>query len=320
MRAIVVKQFGGPEALEVGELPDPQPSADEVLVRVRAAGVNPVDSYIRTGTYAIKPNLPYTPGADAAGDVVAVGANVSDLKPGERVYVAAARPGSYAELIAAPRDRVWRLPERLSYAQGAAVGVPYATAWRAVHDKAQARPGEWMLVHGASGAVGSAAVQMGVALGLRVIGTASSEAGQALVRRLGADAVLDHRDDGHMARALELTGGRGLDVIVELLANVNLAKDLPSLARNGRVIVVGNRGTVEINPRDLMGRDARVEGFVLFNASSEELRRIHAGLGAGFASGTLSPVIGREFPLEQAAEAHRAVMESGMPGKVVLVA
>lgn len=319
MRAIVVRQFGEPDVMKLEQVEDPRPGPGEVLVRARASGVNPVDSYVRSGNYANLPPLPYTPGADAAGEVAALGEGVEGLAVGQRVYVTAARPGSYAELLAAPRERVFALPDPLSFEQGAAVGVPYATAYRAIHDKGHGQSGEWLLVHGASGAVGTALVQMGRLIGMRVIGTAGTEAGRELAARVGAELVLDHRDPEHLRRAVEATGGRGLDLIVELLANVNLGHDLPALARNGRVVVVGSRGAVEITPRDLMSRDASVTGLTLFNASAEDLQRIHRALAAGFQSGALAPAIDKSFPLAEAAAAHRAVMEQGHAGKLVLV-
>jgi NADPH:quinone reductase len=319
MRAIVVREFGQPEVMTLEQVDEPTPGRGEVLVRTRAIGVNPVETYVRAGNYATLPSRPYTPGADAAGEVAALGEGVDDLAVGQRVYVTAARPGAYAELVAAARERVFDLPEQLSFEQGAAVGVPYATAYRALHDKGQARPGEWLLVHGASGAVGTALVQMGRQLGMRVIGTAGTEPGRALASAVGAEHLLDHRQPDHLQRALELTGGRGIDLIVELLANVNLGKDLPALARQGRVVVVGSRGTVEITPRDLMSRDATVTGMTLYNATPEDLRRIHHGLAAGFRVGALAPVIDRSFPLAEAPGAHRAVMEAGHAGKIVLV-
>jgi len=318
MKAIVVREFGDPAVMKVEDAPDPKPGAGDVLVRIRAAGVNPVETYIRSGNYARKPELPFTPGGDGAGEVAAVGEGVKRVKPGDRVYLSGGR-GTYAELCVAPESSVFPLADQLSFEQGAAVGTPYATAWRAIHIKAQAQPGEWMLVHGATGAVGSAAVQIGKALGARVIGTAGSAEGRRLVEQLGADAVLDHKDEGHLQNVAELTGGRGADVIVELLANVNLGKDLPALAPGGRVVVVGSRGTVEVNPRDLMQKEGRIEAVMLFNATPEETKRTHAGLAAGFANGTLSPVIARRFTLAEAPAAHEAVLEGNHHGKIVLV-
>jgi NADPH2:quinone reductase len=320
MRAIVARAFGEPDVLRLEEVAEPAPGPGEVLVRVAAAGVNPVDGYMRTGTYAIKPELPWTPGSDGAGEVVALGQGIAEPAVGSRVYLwTPSGRGTYAELVAAPRERVFALPDRLSFEQGAAVGVPYATAYRALHDKGLARPGEWVLVHGATGAVGTALVQLALRHGMQVVATAGSAAGEARLRDAGVRHVVDHGDPEHLARARDVTGGAGLDLIVELLANVNLGRDLGALARRGRVVVVGSRGSVEINPRDLMSRDAWVVGMTLFNATAEEVTALHAGLRAGFADGTLAPVVGRRFPLAEAAEAQRAVLAAGAHGKVVLI-
>lgn len=310
MKAIVVHQFGGPEVLQLEEVPDPQPGPGQVLVRLRAAGVNPVETYIRSGGYARLPTLPYIPGSDGAGEVVA---DAGDFHAGDRVYVAGAP--TYAELVAAPVAAVWPLPERSDFAQGAAIGVPYGTAYYAVHQSAQTRPGDWVLVHGASGAVGTAAVQIAAAHGARVVGTAGTPAGTDLVLEQGAETVVGHAD---LQQAVAATGGHGFDVIVEMLANVNLGKDLPALAPGGRVIVVGSRGTVEINPRDLMSRGASVRGFIRGAGGPAEDRRVHLALGAGLRNGTLTPIVVRRFPLADAAAAQATVLGAGALGKIVL--
>jgi NADPH2:quinone reductase len=211
------------------------------------------------------------------------------------------------------------LPERVSFAQGAGVNVPYATAYRALYNRAHGQPGETVLVHGASGGVGIAAVQMARAGGLTVIGTAGTEKGRKLALEQGAHHVVDHRKEGYAEEIMELTKGRGVDVILEMLANVNLAKDLTLLALRGRVVVIGNRGSIEINPRATMQRDLSILGLTLMNATKEELVGIHAALVAGLESGTLNPVVGREMPLAEAALAHRAVMEPGAYGKIILI-
>ena len=318
MRAIVVREFGGPEVMKLEDVPPPSVGPGQILIRIRAIGVNPVDTYIRSGMYARKPNLPYTPHADIAGIVESVGSGVTTVKPGDRVY-AYMVDGGGAELARADEWQVQRLPDRASFQQGAAIGVPYGTAWRALFLKAKSRPGETVLVHGASGGVGTAAVQIARAYGMRVIGTAGTDNGVRLVREQGAHEVLNHRDADYLTKIPGLTGGRGADVILEMLANVNLDRDLDVLAPHGRVMIIGNRGRVEIDPRKMMGKDGAVLGMTLFNTTREEFQEIHAGLVAGLENGTLSPVIGREFPLEQAAQAHVAVMEPGAFGKIVLL-
>lgn len=254
MRAIVVRQFGDPEVLREEELADPSPEPGEVLVRIEAAGVNPVDTYVRSGAYERLPELPYIPGGDGAGVVVQTGDGVDRLREGDRVYVAGAAGGSLtgctATLTAKPCSQVHPLPEGISFAQGSAVGVPFATAYRALFHKAEMKAGETLLIHGASGGVGIAAVQLAVAAGVRVAGTASSEEGRGVVRAQGAERVLDHRSPEYLDELLQWTGGRGVDGILEMAAHVNLGNDLRIAARGGRVVIVGCRGPAQIQPRE----------------------------------------------------------------------
>ena len=319
MKAIRVHGFGGPEVLRLEEVPTPQPGPGEVLVRMHAIGVNPVETYIRAGKYARLPALPYTPGNDGAGVVEQIGDSVTRFKPGDRVYTAGSISGTYAEFALCKTEQVHQLPANVSFAQGSAMGTPYATAYRGLFQRADAKPGETVLVHGASGGVGTAAVQLARACGLRVFGTAGSDQGRKLAREQGAHEVFDHRAPDQFEQIMKATDGRGVDVIVELLANVNLAKDLTILAKSGRVAIIGSRGRVEIDPRDAMQRDADLRGMVLPNTPPAEMASIHAALVAGLEKGTLRPVIGKEFPLAEAAEAHRAVMGSGAFGKIVLL-
>ena len=319
MKAIIVDSYGGPEVMRLGEIADPVPAEGQVLVRLHAAGVNPVDTYIRSGLYSRPTPPPYTPGIDGSGVVEAVGPGVKHRKTGDRVYVAWSLTGTYAEKVLCSEAQTHRLPEGISFGQGAALGVPYGAAYRALFQKAHAVAGENLLVHGASGGVGIAAVQLARAAGMWVIATAGSDQGRRLVSEAGAHAVLDHHDANHLAKALEQTCGAGLDVILEMLANVNLGADLRALATGGRVVVVGSRGKVEIDPRDAMMREAVIMGMTLFKASDRELASIHAGLVAGLENGTLRPVVSRELPLAEAARAHHEVMETSTLGKIVLV-
>ena len=307
MKAIRVHEFGGPEVMKLEEVPDIEAGPHQVIVHIRA------------GMHARKPPLPYTPGSDAAGDVVAVGEGVRRFKAGDRVYTSGSLTGAYAEQALCEENQVHRLAERVSYQQGAAVNVPYATAYRALFQRAQAQPGEAVLVHGASGGVGTGAVQLARAAGFTVIGTGGTERGRELVKENGAHHVLDHSAADYLDQLMQLTDGRGVDVILEMLANVNLAKDLTVLAPRGRVVVIGNRGTIEINPRDAMGRDATILGMSLFNASERELAIIHAALVAGLERGTLNPVAGQELTLADAARSHQEVMKPGAYGKIVLI-
>jgi len=319
MKAIRVGAFGGPEVLKLEDVPDPRPGPDEVLVRVKAAGVNPFDTYMRAGAYGARnPTLPYTPGSDAAGVVESAGPGV-ELKAGERIYTAGTITGAYAELALCKRAQVHPLPARVTFAQGAGVYVPYATAYRALFQLARAQSGETALVHGASGGVGLAAVQLARAAGLTVVGTAGSEEGLQLVRREGAHQAVNHKTADYRKQILDRTGGAGVDVIVEMVAHVNLAHDLQLLAHRGRVVVVGSRGRIEIDPRDVMSREAAVLGVLLWRVPDGEAAEIHAALQAGLAGGTLRPVVAAELPLASAPEAHRRITAGDARGKIVLV-
>jgi NADPH2:quinone reductase len=319
MKAIRVHEFGAPEVLKLEEIPTPKPAAGQVLVRIHAAGVNPYDTYMRAGTYSIKPPLPYTPGSDGAGIIEAVGDGVKKVKAGDRVYTAKTITGAYAECALALETQAHPLPAKISFAQGAGVWVPYATAYHALHHSAQAHAGETVLVHGASGGVGIASVQMARAMGLTVLGTAGTPKGLDLAKREGAHHVFDHRSAGYTDAIMKATNGRGADVILEMLANVNLAADLKLLATNGRVIVIGSRGDVTITPRDLMLRRASARGFTLWAITEAEEAEIHAGIIAGLENGTLRPIVGKELPLAEAARAHKEIMEPGAFGKIALI-
>jgi NADPH2:quinone reductase len=322
MHAIRAHAFGGPDVLQLDELPDPSPGPGQVRVRLHAAGVNPFDTYMLSGTYAIKPPLPYSPGADGAGVIEAIGDGVSGVAIGDRVYIGGTADhkayGAYRQVVLCRESQVHALPARISFSEGAAVNVPCVTAYRALH-RATPKSGDTVLVHGASGAVGLAAVQLARAAGLTVIGSAGTDDGLELVVAEGAHHAVDHRDPQHVERVMSLTGGRGPDIIIEMLANVNLDHDLTMLAPRGRVVVVGNRGRIEIDPRKIMGKEGAIHGMAFWNQSDAELLAAYEAVGEALASGALSPVVGLELPLAEAAEAHRRVMAPGARGKIVLV-
>ncbi len=323
MKAILAREFGGPDVLKLEEVPDPEATAGQVRVRIHAAGVNPYDTYMRAGGYAIKPDLPYTPGADAAGVIDQVGRDVTGWIVGDRVYISGTSigkaHGAYAALAVCEPGQVHRLPARISFVQGAGLFVPYVTAWRALFGRANARAGDTVLVHGASGAVGIAATQFAVAAGLTVIGTAGTDQGLAVITSQGARHAFNHRSAGYLDQIAAATEGRGPDLILEMLANVNLDHDLTVVAPGGRVVVIGNRGRVEIDARKIMSKDCAVYGLALWGIPPEEIRRAHQAIIAGLESGALNPVVGKELPLADAAAAHVAVMEPGAHGKIVLI-
>ncbi|MCM2357827.1 MAG: NADPH:quinone reductase, partial [Geobacteraceae bacterium] len=308
-----------PEVMHLEEVANPTPGPGQVVVRLAAVGVNPVDTYIRAGQYRPDLRLPYTPGLDGAGTIIAIGPEVRHRRLGERVYVSWSLSGTYAEQVLCKEFQTHPLPEGITFGQGAAIGVPYGAAFRALFQRGRALPGESVLVHGASGGVGIAAVQLALAAGLTVIGTAGSDRGRGLVLAQGARHVLNHHAPGYLDQLNELTCGQGVDIILEMLANVNLGRDLQVLAQGGRVVVIGSRGSVEIDPRDAMGREAEILGMTLYNATDKEQASMHAAFAAGLGNGTLRPVVSRELPLIEAATAHHEVLEASTFGKIVLI-
>ena len=322
MKAIRVHEFGGPEKLIIEEVPEPKAGAGEIVVQIKAAGVNPVETYMRAGAYPTLPKLPWTPGSDGAGIVHSVGSGVKSVKAGDRVYVAGSSTGTYAEYSLSTEAQVHRLPEKITFQQGAAIGIPYGTAYRALFQRAKALPNEIVLINGASGAVGLAAVQLARAYGMFVIGTAGGDEGLSLVEKNGAHYAFHHSADdlpkrvGHLA---EIRGKQGPDVIIEMLANKNLAKDMQMLGRHGRIVTVGNRGSIEINARDIMGKDGAILGMSLPYASDAEKASIYSALGAALEIGVAKPVVAREYSFKDAPQAHKDGIEKSTHGKLVLL-
>lgn len=317
MKAIRIHQYGGPEVLKFEDVADPVAKEGELLVRVRAVGVNPVDTYVRNGTYAIKPELPYIPGGELAGEIAA------GPRKGERIFAhGTAGPrltGACAELAVVRETDAYPLPAHLSFAQGAAIPVAFGTAWRALFDRGRLQAGQAVLIHGASGGVGSAAVQIAAAHGATVIGTASTSAGQKLVRDAGAAHVFNHKDADYREQIKAATNGKGVDVIIEMLANVNLDHDLDLLAPGGTVVVVGSRGRIEIDPRRTMVKESIVTGMTFWGGGEPAIHRAFAGISALLARKAITPIVGSEVPIQHAARAHEEVMQDGSTGKIVLI-
>ncbi|XP_060629718.2 quinone oxidoreductase [Anolis sagrei] len=321
MRAVRVFEFGGPEVLKVKtDVPLPVPNNDQVLIKVNACGVNPVDIYIRSGTYKRKPTLPYTPGEDVSGIVHAVGKNVTSFKKGDRVFTLDTDSGGYAEYTVAAVDSVFPLSDKLDFKQGAAIGIPYFTAYHALFQKGCAKAGETVLVHGASGGVGIAACQIARAYGLKILGTAGTEAGMSLVLKSGAHAVFNHNKENYISEIQGSPAAQNINIIIEMLADVNLDNDLKLLSSGGRVMIVGSRGVIQINPRETMAKETSIRGVSLFSATKEEMKQCAAAVLAGAEVGWLKPFVGREYPLEKVAQAQKDIIHSqGAMGKMVLV-
>jgi NADPH2:quinone reductase len=318
MQAIRVHQFGGPEVLQLEALGTPVPSKGQVLLRVAAAGVNPVETYIRSGNYPTLPALPWTPGSDAGGIVEAIGEGVTQVAVGDAVYTCRTLTGTYATHTLAEASLVRKLPPGVEPEVGACVFVPYYTAFQAAFHRGNVLPGDRVLIHGSTGGVGLAALQLLRHSGAEVVATAGSEPGLQLLKSQGAHHIANHRSSGYLDELRQRFPG-GFDVILEMLANVNLAADLTLLAPFGRVVVIGNRGEVTINPRLTMGKDADIRGMQLFNATPQQMDRMHAAIYRGFATGSLKPVIAHRLPLSEVARAHELIYRPGSMGKIVLI-
>lgn len=323
MKAIRAHSFGGPDVLQLEDVADPIPGPGEIVIDVRAAGVNPADTYMRNGTYAIVPPLPYIPGGDAGGIVSAIGADVHTASVGDPVFVGTALgfdlTGCYAEKVKRKASEVLPLPPGVSFAAAAAFGVSYTTAHYSLFERGGGRAGETVFIHGASGSVGTSAIQLAKRAGLKVIGSGGTARGLELIIKEGADHAVDHTRKGYLDEVKIVTGGKGPELILEMLANVNLAADMDLAAKYGRIVVIGNRGDITINPRVAMMKELDIRGIALWNVKPELVAPMMKDILAGVASGNLRPIIGREMPLAEAAKAHVEVLQPGAYGKVVLI-
>ncbi|MFJ8234303.1 NADPH:quinone reductase [Ureibacillus sp. NPDC094379] len=323
MKAIQMADFGGPEVLKLVEMVEPEPEKNEVRVKLYYAGVNPAEAYIRAGGYAFfTPEFPYVPGFDGAGVIDAVGEGVTRLQVGDRVFVSSIlanrKTGTYAEKVVCDVEAVHKLPDSISFKQGAALGVPVTAAYRSLFHRGRLKPGETVLIHGASGGVGTLAVQLAKYAGARVIGTVGTEEGYELVRKAGADEIFYHNEEHYIEKIQSLSNGAGVDLVLEMLANVNLEKDLQLVNKYGRVVVVGNRGSLDFNPRLTMAKEADVMGMAVWNAPIDQYNESLIAVEAALSNGGLHPFVGKVLPLEEAAEAQKVILEGNAKGKLVL--
>jgi len=322
MRAAVAREYGPPETLRIEDVPAPVPGPGEVRVRVRAAAVNFPDLLFLANRYQVSVPLPFTPGSELAGEVIECGAGASGFAPGDRVY-GATLGGAFAEEVALPAAALSRIPDGVDFATAAAFGVAYTTAWGALVWAAALRAGETLLVLGAAGGVGLAALEIGRQCGARVVAAASSEAKRALCRAKGAAAAIDSAPDSLRERVGEAAGKRGVDVVFDPVGGAASEPALRTLAQGGRHVVVGfASGEIPRIPANLLLlRNARLVGFEIAawqRAQPEAMRTARETLHAWLAAGRIAPHVGGRFPLEQAAEALRQVAERRVLGKLVI--
>ena len=315
MKAIRFHQNGGPEVLQLEEVDDPTPGIGQALVRVYAAGVNPTDATGRRGGGAVPPTFPATLGRDAAGVVEAVGSGVKSVKSGDKVIVRQSTTG-YSELLTAKEEDVFPVPDGVGPIDAASIGVTYSTAWDAVVNKANVQPGQTVLVQGASGGVGIAAVQIAKALGAKVIGNASTDEKRAWVLEQGADHAIDYTQPDWPAKVKELNGGNGVDAIVDGVGGDAFLKSFECLAPGGAICVFGASGGREVmfNLTTLFRSRGRILASNGAGATVEDFSKLLAMFGQGKLKTTVEKVI----PLAEAAEAHRLIEERKVIGKIVL--
>jgi len=322
MKVVSVHKFGLENPLVIEDLPESKAQSGQVLVRVRAAGVNPLEISIRSGGHprSMQMQVPFVCGSDIAGEVESVGAGVKRIAPGDRVW-GRSLTGGYAEKGVLLEVATGRLPDSLSFEEGACLPIPLLTAWNALVIKAGAGPGETVLVQGGAGGVGHMAIQLARHMGCRVLATASSNEKAEFCREAGAEEVIIYRESNVPDRVKEMTAGRGADVVVETAASENLVGDLELLALNGRIVVVGGgtgKGTdVTISLRPAMSRDAKIMGISSANMAPL-IPRALLQLSSLLERGDIQPHIGHELPLDQANESHELVLSGKFLGKVVL--
>ncbi len=323
MKAVRIHEYGGPEVLVYEEVPKPEPGPAQILVKVAAATVNPVDVAVREDRFPTPRQPPKILGSDGAGVVEQTGAEVTSVEIGERVAFSGlgiGSEGSYAEYAVIAETQVVHLPEELSFTDAAAIGMAFPAAYYALVTRGALREGETVLVQGAAGGVGSASVQLAKALGARVLATASGPDAADLVLSLGAEAVIDFRTEDVPERVLELTGGRGVDLIHELVLSANLPMDVGMVAKGGRIVGTGQGpgpdATVPIGAA--IAKDASVLFMNLNNAGRAGVAAIATEVADMVVAGKVRPVIGAELPLAEARRAHEMLARSHL-GKIVLL-
>ena len=325
MRAVVVREFGPPESIRVEEVPAPAPARGEVLIDVHAAGVNFPDLLVMTGRYQILPQRPFVPGKECAGIVRAIGDDVKSCKPGDQVLMWM-EYGAFAEQAVAAQDNCFVLPS-MSFAEGACFGLVYQTAYFALVTRADLRPGEIVLVTGASGGVGLAVVQLAKALGATVLAAVSTSAKAEIARRNGADHTIDvsrtNLRDDMREQVREATGGRLADVIIDQVGGDVFDASLRSLAWSGRLVVVGFAGgrIPEVKANYLLVKNIAVIGLQISDYRDQHpqaMRRAMAELFDFYAQGKLKPWISATYPLDQFAQAFAAIRAREAVGRLVL--
>ncbi|MGL4552654.1 MAG: NADPH:quinone reductase [Gemmataceae bacterium] len=324
MRAAFIDTPGNADSVRFGEQPTPTPKAGEALVRVAAAGLNPIDVYVRAGTVAMPIPLPFFPASDLAGTVEAVGPGASRFKPGDRVWGSnqglLGRQGTAAEYAAVEERWLYPVPDGVGEQDAAAAALTGITAHLGLFRYARLREGEWVFVNGGTGGVGSMVVQMAKAAGAKVITTVGTQEKAELCRGWGADAVLNYKTDDIAAGVKGATGGKGVDVWYETQREPDLVRTVDLMAPRGRVVLIAGRAARPVFPvGPFYVKGLSVSGFAMFNATADEQRECAEDINKWLADGRLHPPVGATFPLARTADAHRLLEENTLKGAGTLV-
>ncbi|WP_302080328.1 NADPH:quinone reductase [Salinibaculum rarum] len=323
MKAIRYHEHGDADVLTMDDVLEPTPGPEEVTVRVHAAGVNPIDTYVREGNVSPEDGLPHIGGADVAGVVEEAGEGADAFEPGDRVFATGLglfEPGTYAEYVSVSESKLAPLPESVSFEEGAAAAMAFATAWRGLVTRGDLSVGDVCLVQGGSGGVGHAGVQIARHAGATVVATAREGEPAEMVRELGADAVVDYRADDLPTEIREATGGDPVDVVLEPHAASNLVDDLDVLVRSGRITLIGEDEEIRIPPGAAMtGKIADADlRFMSIMASTDDQGPILRSVAPLLGDGTFEARIAKTYPLSEAPAAQRDVLSGGTLGKIVL--
>ncbi|MDT8860983.1 NADPH:quinone reductase [Alkalihalobacillus sp. MEB130] len=318
MKAVVYEAYGDPNVLTVSEVDKPSIQSNEVLINVKASGVNPVDTYFRKGIRQVD-SFPHIPHFDLAGEVVAVGEDVKEVQVGDRVWATNAK-GASAEFVALDANFVFPLPTDTSFEEGAAIAMPFMTAYLSLFNRGQLKAGETVLIYGGAGAVGHAAIQLAKQAGASVIATASNSEKATIATNAGADDVIIYTKEEVPSRVKDLTQGVGVSLILDMSFSENMETDLEVIKLGGRIITIGSpvNNTPPLLWRQLNMKHASIIGVLLFTAPKEEL--IHAGqfISKGLENGELRSHIGRVFSYQEAASAHTSLEKKEYDGRIIL--
>ncbi|WP_088103138.1 NADPH:quinone reductase [Halalkalibacter urbisdiaboli] len=319
MKAVIYEQYGDPSVLKVAELEKPSPKPNELLIKVGASGINPVDTYFRKGIRKVE-SFPHIPHFDVSGEVVALGDDVEGVEIGDRIWATNIK-GTAAEYVCVPAELAFPLANHLSYEDGAAIAMAFMTAHLALFYRGQLQKGETVLIYGGAGAVGHAAIQLAVQAGSKVIATASNQRKSDIAREAGADYVLNYKDTDFLEQITNITEGKGLPLILDVSLSENMENDFEMIAVGGRIVTIGSpvNNTPPLLWRQLNIKNAALLGLLLFTAPATEIQKAGQLISDGFFENHLTSHIGKVFTFDEAAAAHEAIESHGYNGRIILI-